>query len=568
MTTQKTHIDPLRCRCNAGGASTPALPQRGRPLPARRALLPATCYQLHANAIDPVAVAFSFEKIVTEGEWSRLFTSALSHFDLMHLGFNAMTLYQLGPLEEEFGSARYAYLSFALVLLTGCICLAMSHYMIHRMGREDVRHQLSVGYSCVLFAWVTVAALNMNKFCPIIFAPNVCFNTLYIPVIGLPFNIGPVVLLVITKVIIPRSSFMGHLSGIVAGFPLAWHLLDWLHPLTVVSVLASAAVLHARDHLWVWSLPLGSSWRQDAAFVLSGIERLLRASTACVATACAASADGGCAACSGCVGAWWRRGSGGGGGGEHVYTTVSLSEEGAARAAPPAGVSPHRTTGESSSDPTTAAALTTVACITPDPTWVFVEDVMVGVGTGAGTDNRAVRLYEWYRWSAAFAALWGLGGACLVLAMLVPSCNVALWAVGTLFPTAVYVGLLWAAHQGFRICHLSDVTSAVRASVQLVALALVGSALLAANSAATVGAYWGSFAMIDINTSMTADGRYLPVGSGLTSSQAIFVYYFVALVLQAALAGLLLQLLPLTPNVERGDALRRMGMPWLERASE
>ena len=84
--------------------------------------------------------------------------------------------------------------------------------------------QQAVGYSCVLFAWITVAAIRMGEFCPIVFAPEFCFSTYFLPVIGVPINIGPLILLFITKIIIPRSSFIGHLSGILIGLPLAWAL--------------------------------------------------------------------------------------------------------------------------------------------------------------------------------------------------------------------------------------------------------------------------------------------------------------------------------------------------------
>ena len=197
-------------------------------------------WYLYSNAVDVGAVSYSYNKVVNEGEYWRGITASFSHFDLMHLGFNGMTLYQMAILEEELGSIKYLYLSADLVVITMALCTAMYWVMIYRMGREDQLHQQAVGYSCVLFAWIVVAAVRMNRFCPIFFFPEFCFDTYRVPYVGLPLNLGPIVLLVITKFILPRSSFVGHLSGILIGMPLAWGWLDWLTPPVLLSSLLAA----------------------------------------------------------------------------------------------------------------------------------------------------------------------------------------------------------------------------------------------------------------------------------------------------------------------------------------
>jgi len=116
--------------------------------------------------------------------------------------------------------------------------------MITKYGRHDMIYQQAIGYSCVLFAWIVVVSIRMNKFCPIIFLPDMCFNNMSIPLdvlsFGLlkplPINFGPIILLVVTKIILPRSSFIGHLSGIIIGYPLAWNLLNWLTPPLLISI--------------------------------------------------------------------------------------------------------------------------------------------------------------------------------------------------------------------------------------------------------------------------------------------------------------------------------------------
>jgi hypothetical protein len=60
-------------------------------------------------------------------------------------------------------------------------------------------------------------------------------------------------LLLFTKLVIPRSSFIGHLSGIVIGYPLAWNMVNWLTLPTVVSAAVIAWV--CTERLYVWTFP-------------------------------------------------------------------------------------------------------------------------------------------------------------------------------------------------------------------------------------------------------------------------------------------------------------------------
>lgn len=216
-------------------------------------------YYLYSRSVDVSMVAFSYEKIVNEHEYWRVITSSLAHYEFLHLGFNMMALYQVASLESVYGSIPYLYLSVDVILITSLICIIIHHIMIYRMNRNDMIHQQSIGYSCVLFAWITVASVKMTQFCPIIFAPSFCFQTFVLPhskdIIGfdVPINFGPIVLLLVTKVIIPKSSFIGHLSGIIIGFPLAWNMLNWLTP-TVLIGSAIVVYLLARDNV-AWHLP-------------------------------------------------------------------------------------------------------------------------------------------------------------------------------------------------------------------------------------------------------------------------------------------------------------------------
>ena len=66
----------------------------------------------------------SFEYLKVTNEWYRLFTVALTHGGLLHLGFNMYSLMVLGnPLEAAFGKQKFLIVFF-FSLLTGSLTSA------------------------------------------------------------------------------------------------------------------------------------------------------------------------------------------------------------------------------------------------------------------------------------------------------------------------------------------------------------------------------------------------------------------------------------------------------------
>ncbi len=66
--------------------------------------------------------------IFVQHQWWRLVTAMFLHGGLIHIGFNMMSLLQLGPaLEELYGSARY----FSLYVVTGAFGFLVSAYTGH-----------------------------------------------------------------------------------------------------------------------------------------------------------------------------------------------------------------------------------------------------------------------------------------------------------------------------------------------------------------------------------------------------------------------------------------------------
>jgi len=82
---------------------------------------------------------------IAQGEWYRLITAAFLHANLLHVGFNMLLLFQLGPsLEFVLGKGRFLAL-YVLSALGGSVA---SFYF------SDV-HTLSIGASGAIFGLMT-----------------------------------------------------------------------------------------------------------------------------------------------------------------------------------------------------------------------------------------------------------------------------------------------------------------------------------------------------------------------------------------------------------------------------
>eukprot|EP01033_Poteriospumella_lacustris_P003074 gene3073-2251_t len=223
----------------------------------------AVAYYLWAYRIDVSSISYSYDAVVIRGEYWRMVTASMSHVDAWHLLFNTMSLYELGALESIYGSLTYAYLSVALVFLTMLICIGIDYVLIYRYQRQEQQYSQSIGYSCVLFAWMVAISVRMPQFCPIFIFPSLCLPTWTLPfpsfvqqwtgMVGLAINLGPFLLLFVTKLIIPRSSFMGHLAGIVIGYPVAWNLLNFFTLPWTFALLALLWMVTTKQ--WVWTFP-------------------------------------------------------------------------------------------------------------------------------------------------------------------------------------------------------------------------------------------------------------------------------------------------------------------------
>ncbi|CAM9800990.1 unnamed protein product, partial [Choristocarpus tenellus] len=179
----------------------------------------AVAYYLWAYRVSLESVAISYIGFWESKEYWRVLTASFSHFEVMHLAFNSISLWNLGELEPMLGSFGYLYLSFDLVVTTIVLVVLAQHALTRRGGgggggpRGLEGDSKAVGYSCVLFALMTLASVAQQRFCPLPFFPNFCFSTWFLPtpVNGwkLAVNLGPFALLFLVQFVIPRAGFLG-----------------------------------------------------------------------------------------------------------------------------------------------------------------------------------------------------------------------------------------------------------------------------------------------------------------------------------------------------------------------
>ena len=220
-------------------------------------LVVATCaaitWYLHARGLGYDDVGMSYAAVVREKKYHRCVTASLSHVSVLHLLFNMSTLWSCGVVEAAggrgvmsdaesaagypWGSAWYARLSLLMLLGTCGIVLATYHVLLTRFRREEYERVTAVGYSAVVFGWMTILSVKRPTSSLVLIGGAV----------NLPVNLAPFASLAFTSIVVPRASFVGHLAGIVMGYLIAWDLFAWFNWRWCVAVVVAIGMLAARE---------------------------------------------------------------------------------------------------------------------------------------------------------------------------------------------------------------------------------------------------------------------------------------------------------------------------------
>uniref|UniRef100_A0A7I4BQF8 Peptidase S54 rhomboid domain-containing protein n=1 Tax=Physcomitrium patens TaxID=3218 RepID=A0A7I4BQF8_PHYPA len=179
------------------------------------AICSATWLYIQQRNVGYSDVGLSYESVISQGQYWRFITSAFSHISFLHLVFNMSALWSLGVVESfndyNLGTAYYIQYTTILVLLSGLMVLGMYHVLITRAKLEYYRRVTAVGYSCVVFGWMTILAVRQ---------PSLKLNLFGL--LSLPISLAPFESLIFTSIIVPQASFLGHLAGILVGYLIGW----------------------------------------------------------------------------------------------------------------------------------------------------------------------------------------------------------------------------------------------------------------------------------------------------------------------------------------------------------
>lgn len=199
------------------------------------ALCSAIWYYIQKKNIGYSQVGLSYETALEGHHW-RIITSAFSHISVIHLVFNMSALWSLGVVEQlghiGLGVQFYLHYTLVLVVLSGLLVLGAYHVLIQRFKMEHFRRVTAVGYSCVVFGWMTILSVKQ---------PSSKLNLF--GVLSLPISFAPFESLVFTSIIVPQASFLGHLSGIIVGYAIGWGLIHGMNNYWAISMLGWIALV-------------------------------------------------------------------------------------------------------------------------------------------------------------------------------------------------------------------------------------------------------------------------------------------------------------------------------------
>lgn len=176
------------------------------------------CYLLNSRNLSYEDVGLSWPLVLDNRQYWRIISSCFSHFDLGHIIANVSSAWICRILEITDGS--FMLLKYIVIIaIAGSIldCIIRKWFMSNRPPA------LSVGYSGVICGLNAISATKYS----------------YVNLFGfqIPWSIMPFIHIIMTSIIVPRASFIGHFAGLVIGFLISWRLFDWLTPSLFLNLL-------------------------------------------------------------------------------------------------------------------------------------------------------------------------------------------------------------------------------------------------------------------------------------------------------------------------------------------
>ena len=147
-------------------------------------------------------VCLNANVIMEQDQFYRIFTAPIFHNSDLHLYYNMVSFAWKGiRLEKRFGSFGFLMLLVLLTGLTGVIYAGLCIAVAEHFKDSSFINQCAVGFSGVLFALKVLANEGDGDF----------------GLFSVPRQMAIWAELIIIQILVPNASFIGHLSGIIAG---------------------------------------------------------------------------------------------------------------------------------------------------------------------------------------------------------------------------------------------------------------------------------------------------------------------------------------------------------------
>lgn len=134
----------------------------------------------------------------------RLIVPHFGHINVLHLMINMISFIRIGNIMENLLNKYYLITVLNLGILSSIIHIIISYLGIYVYGIYNVYYSYSMGFSSILFGLKYIYYKRLNSL---------------ITMFGIEINSSYAIWydLIISQIMIPNASLMGHLSGIFAG---------------------------------------------------------------------------------------------------------------------------------------------------------------------------------------------------------------------------------------------------------------------------------------------------------------------------------------------------------------
>lgn len=188
---------------------------------------------------DAVTVCLSAQAVLRWREYERLVLSALEHGDDLHLYYNMLSFVSKGrTLEQHFGSPYFAYLLIVFTVLTSATYVGLEVLLSELFDDKQYLKICAIGFSGVIFALKVLTTTY--------------WETGYRRYFGIRVSgkYAVWVELIAIQLMVPNTSFIGHLAGILVGVAYTQGPLKLLMDLPIqgLALFSRPQAIPARSH--------------------------------------------------------------------------------------------------------------------------------------------------------------------------------------------------------------------------------------------------------------------------------------------------------------------------------